>query len=418
MKSEVSVFITAASQKGTRHLAQQLAAAPAKCRELWTSLAAASAKHGGLLHRYNLKALVQAHQATFKDLLGVQSAGELVALLDQDEDGVLNQDEQLLLFAVVKEQMQRLLPELAADGSLHQQLVSAIRQLETDIFEYQSLLRQKANHADLQLLIQHRQSRLASFNAGWDCTFKDLHETHQAAVQTVKARHTQEFIALARSRPSTRRPATSQEFRKREMQYVLTQQYAAAASAKAAATQIEVQSLEQERLRTATAAHNSQNRLKAQQAKELNFLEMKFQAKLRQLVAEKAKQQTRLENELNVRFSELSKQQGHSARLSQKLATHRDEVRRRVQAKHGLKKCKSQAGLQSAGGGVPSSAYRAFGVRKSHQLEDCVQAATRLPVQATYTSARLRQALGTTAPAPALSALYNCSLAEVGGNCS
>ena len=59
-------------------------------------------------------------------------------LLDVDEDGILDEDEQILLFSVIKERMQNCAYELCSihEYALYKEMMKAIRELEYDITQY------------------------------------------------------------------------------------------------------------------------------------------------------------------------------------------------------------------------------------------------------------------------------------------
>ena len=67
----------------------------------------------------------------------------MVELFDMDRDGFLNEDEQVLIFSLVKEKMQLLAEELCNihEYQLYKDLMREVRQLEIDIVEYQRELR-------------------------------------------------------------------------------------------------------------------------------------------------------------------------------------------------------------------------------------------------------------------------------------
>lgn len=71
-------------------------------------------------------------------MLRIKTASEFIELFDMDRDGFLNEDEQILIFSLIKEKMQLLAEELCNvhEYQLYKDLMKEVRQLEEDIVEY------------------------------------------------------------------------------------------------------------------------------------------------------------------------------------------------------------------------------------------------------------------------------------------
>ena len=67
----------------------------------------------------------------------------MIELFDMDKDGFLNEDEQILIFSLIKEKMQLLAEELCNihEYQMFKDLMKEVRQLEEDIVSYQNELR-------------------------------------------------------------------------------------------------------------------------------------------------------------------------------------------------------------------------------------------------------------------------------------
>ena len=67
----------------------------------------------------------------------------MIELFDMDKDGFLNEDEQILIFSLIKEKIQLLAEELCNihEYQMFKDLMKEVRQLEEDIVSYQNELR-------------------------------------------------------------------------------------------------------------------------------------------------------------------------------------------------------------------------------------------------------------------------------------
>ena len=95
----------------------------------------------------------------------VSNSEEFKDLLDLDEDGMLNEDEQILIFSIIKERMQNCAYELCDihEYVLFQELMLKIRELEQIVFEYQADLRENVNCNELKLCREIGNKKLEEF---------------------------------------------------------------------------------------------------------------------------------------------------------------------------------------------------------------------------------------------------------------
>ena len=95
-------------------------------------------KKEGVLNDAALIVLFDMQGKNLHELLLVKSFEELQELLDDDEDGFLNEDEQILLFSTIKERMQDCADDLCEihEYALYKDMMKAIRTLEKNILEY------------------------------------------------------------------------------------------------------------------------------------------------------------------------------------------------------------------------------------------------------------------------------------------
>ena len=79
--------------------------ADSKCAEIWSALKAANYKKSGVLDDVGIQILWDKQGANLKELLQIGTVENLKLLIDDDEDGVWNEDDQILLFTTIKEFM-------------------------------------------------------------------------------------------------------------------------------------------------------------------------------------------------------------------------------------------------------------------------------------------------------------------------
>ena len=76
-----------------------------KCREIWQAMRKADFRKEGVLNEANIRLVYEQRQQHIVDLLRIQTPQEFVEVFDMGGDGVLNEDEQIMIFSVVKEKM-------------------------------------------------------------------------------------------------------------------------------------------------------------------------------------------------------------------------------------------------------------------------------------------------------------------------
>ena len=114
-----------------------------KCKEIWQAISKADFRKEGLLNEANVRLVFEQRREHIYDLLRLKSPQEFVDVFDQGGDGVLNQDEQILIFSVIKEKMQLFAAECCKvhEYQLYKDLMKEVRLLETEIVNIQNSLR-------------------------------------------------------------------------------------------------------------------------------------------------------------------------------------------------------------------------------------------------------------------------------------
>ena len=76
-----------------------------KCKEIWHAIQTADFRREGLLNDTNIRLVFDARQDHIYDMLRISTPQEFLDVFDLGGDGVLNEDEQMLIFTCVKEKM-------------------------------------------------------------------------------------------------------------------------------------------------------------------------------------------------------------------------------------------------------------------------------------------------------------------------
>ncbi len=76
-----------------------------KAREIWLAIQKADFRKEGLLNEANIRLVFDSKRDNIYDLLRLSSPNEFLEVFDMGGDGVLNEDEQILIFQLIKEKM-------------------------------------------------------------------------------------------------------------------------------------------------------------------------------------------------------------------------------------------------------------------------------------------------------------------------
>ena len=76
-----------------------------KCKEIWQAIQKADFRKEGLLNEANIRLVFEQRREHIYDMLRLSSPNEFLDVFDMGGDGVLNEDEQMLIFILIKEKM-------------------------------------------------------------------------------------------------------------------------------------------------------------------------------------------------------------------------------------------------------------------------------------------------------------------------
>lgn len=148
--------------------------------------------HNGQLTDTNFKTLFKKHSLTLGQVFGLTDSMDLFKVLDEDnvrldspKDGFLNEDEQLLIFSLIKTKMlkcsQRLL-EIFEYKKFHELMVD-VRALEKYINSFQDSLRSNIYDVELTKYREIGRDKLDEFLDSYSKEFEALqHKNRQAVI--------------------------------------------------------------------------------------------------------------------------------------------------------------------------------------------------------------------------------------------
>lgn len=97
--------IPANKMRRLREEAKSMIGGARKCKEIWNAIRKADFRKEGLLNEANIKLVFEKCQGHIHDLLRLENPMMFIEVFDQGGDGLLNEDEQILLFTIIKEKM-------------------------------------------------------------------------------------------------------------------------------------------------------------------------------------------------------------------------------------------------------------------------------------------------------------------------
>ena len=150
-----------------------------KCEELWEEMRKADFRKEGILNETNIQLIYEKKKKTINDLLKIASADEFLLVFDEDTDGFINEDEQILVFSLIKERIQLIAEELCflKKYELYKDLMREVRSIEVLINKFQNELRQNVHKKQLDDYVSIGVEMQNEFNDNWKGTFQNFKET-------------------------------------------------------------------------------------------------------------------------------------------------------------------------------------------------------------------------------------------------
>lgn len=174
--------------------ARPLLDAQQKCKDIWQALQIADYKKEGSLNDAALKILMDKQGKNLTELLLVRNVEDILDLLDEDEDGFLNEDEQVMIFSTIKERMQVCSEDLCKihEYNLYKDIMRGIRLLEDDINNYQKILRARNQKKELNAYHEIGDEKSKKFTQDWEARFEEFEESCQEKMSQLLEMHSKQ----------------------------------------------------------------------------------------------------------------------------------------------------------------------------------------------------------------------------------
>ena len=124
----------------------------------------------GILNEANIQIIYENKKKLINNLLKINSVKEFLLVFDDDQDGFLNEDEQILVFTIIAKRIQLIAEELCQNKKyeLFKDLMKEVRIIEAQINRYQNELRQNVHKKQLDNYIEIGREMQTEFNDNWD----------------------------------------------------------------------------------------------------------------------------------------------------------------------------------------------------------------------------------------------------------
>ncbi|CDW84231.1 UNKNOWN [Stylonychia lemnae] len=294
-----------------------------KCKDIWQAIRKADFRKEGILNETNINLVFEKNKETIHDLLRIQTATDFIDLFDQDKDGFLNEDEQVLIFSLIKQKMQLLAQELCNihEYQTYKDLMKEIRQLEEDIVSYQDELRQNIQETQLTEYVQIGDEKLKEFYDEWEQIFADFENDSLKKIEDLKMEHEQqmEFVNQKLDRAPS---AKLKDMQNNEKLVAINERIEEAMNYRKELKDLEVQEAERvEKLRNENAEKQRKTLLGKQ-------LEAKIETGRHNLKIKMDKSLNVLQKEINLHVNDIKRIQGLMTRLAIMRGETLDELKR------------------------------------------------------------------------------------------
>jgi len=124
----------------------------------------------GYLNDKNIQLVYEKKKRIIEDLLKISTVEEFLEVFDDDMDGLLNEDEQILVFSIIKTRIQIIAEELCMlkKYDLYKELMREVREIEALIVKYQHELRNHVHLKQLNDYINIGDEIVDDFQRNWD----------------------------------------------------------------------------------------------------------------------------------------------------------------------------------------------------------------------------------------------------------
>ncbi len=143
----------------------------------------------GILNETNIQIIYQNKKKIINMLLKISSVSEFISVFDEDQDGFLNEDEQILVFTIIAKRIQIIGEELCnlKKYELYKDLMKEVRLIEEQINKYQNELRQNVHKKQLDNYINIGKEIQDEFNENWDIKMENFQKRAEKNIEEYKS---------------------------------------------------------------------------------------------------------------------------------------------------------------------------------------------------------------------------------------
>lgn len=140
----------------------------------------------GFLNDKNLQLIYENKSRVIEELLRISTVEEFMEVFDDDMDGLLNEDEQVLVFSIIKERIKIVAEEvcLMKKYDLYKDLMREVRTIEQMIVKFQHELRQNVHKKQLEDYVSIGEEIRGDFSSNWIRRFNNQEEISKRNLTT------------------------------------------------------------------------------------------------------------------------------------------------------------------------------------------------------------------------------------------
>lgn len=143
----------------------------------------------GILNEANIQIIYHNKKKIINTLLKIASVSEFISVFDDDQDGFLNEDEQILVFTIIAKRIQIIAEELCSlkKYELYKDLMKEVRLIEAQINKYQNELRQNVHKKQLDNYINIGKEIQEEFNGNWENKMENFEKRAKNNIEEYKS---------------------------------------------------------------------------------------------------------------------------------------------------------------------------------------------------------------------------------------
>ena len=143
----------------------------------------------GILNEANIQIIYHNKKKIINILLKITTVSEFISVFDDDQDGFLNEDEQILVFTIIAKRIQIIAEELCSlkKYELYKDLMKEVRLIEAQINKYQNELRQNVHKKQLDNYINIGKEIQDEFNDNWENKMENFKKRAENNIEEYKA---------------------------------------------------------------------------------------------------------------------------------------------------------------------------------------------------------------------------------------